>query len=92
MAAVRVIATTERGRSLVAARAFVAGERVFRERPLIHADPTAPLGAAGAPRALADRVLARLPLGALRESCAREGVRYPLLVAQMLVHLSLIHI
>lgn len=85
--AIRLVQTGQgRGRALVTARGFAAGERVFRERPLMHADPTAPPARAGAVPSLPDRVLARLPLEPLRAACARDGVRYPLLVAQMLVH------
>jgi len=83
--ALRLISTKTRGRALVAARSFVAGERVFRERPLIVADPLSLPPAATEHSPLGERLRARLPLGPLRESCAAEGVRYPLLVAQMLV-------
>lgn len=82
--ALRLVSTSARGRALVAARPFVAGERVFKERPLFYADPTAPTAAASP--ALADRLFARLPLAPLRAACEEEGVRYPLLVAQMIVH------
>jgi hypothetical protein len=82
----RLTSTATRGRSLAATRAFAPGERVFMERPIIVADPLAPrpqLDELGDDAQLTARLMARLPLGPLREACARDGLRYPLLVAEM---------
>lgn len=81
----KLVETSTRGRALVATRAFAVGERIFRERPIALFDPTAPQPHVSESSPLHVRLGARLPLGPLRAACAAEGVRYPLLVAHMLL-------